>query len=84
MKVLNLLMRLKREHGLTYVLVSHNLAVIGHMCERLSVMQNGRIVESLTTSQLREHAPATPYTRQLLTASLGYDRAAIDAFEEFV
>ncbi len=82
-EVLNLLMRLKREHGLTYVLVSHNLAVIAHMCEALSVMQNGRVVETLEVEQLREHTPAMPYTRQLLTASLGYDRAAIDAFEEF-
>ena len=82
-EVLNLLMRLKREHGLTYVLVSHNLAVIAHMCERLSVMQNGRIVETMGVDQLREREPEKAYTRQLLTASLGYDRAAIDAFEEF-
>jgi hypothetical protein len=33
--------------------------------------------------QLRDHTPAMPYTRQLMTASLGYDRAAIDAFEDF-
>ena len=82
-EVLNLLMRLKRDHGLTYVLVSHNLAVVAHMCEALSVMQNGSVVETLAVQQLREHSPAMPYTRQLLTASLGYDRDAIDAFEEF-
>ena len=82
-EVLNLLMRLKREHGLTYVLVSHNLAVIAHMCEALSVMQDGIVVETMDVQQLREHTPTRPYTRQLLTASLGYDRAAIDAFEEF-
>lgn len=82
-EVLNLLMRLKRDHGLTYVLVSHNLAVVAHMCEALSVMQNGSVVETLDVHQLRGHSPAMPYTRQLLTASLGYDRAAIDAFEEF-
>jgi ABC-type dipeptide/oligopeptide/nickel transport system ATPase subunit len=82
-EVLNLLMRLKREHGLTYVLVSHNLAVVAHMCETLSVMQNGAIVETMSVQQLREHNSTMPYTRQLLTASLGYDRGAIDAFEEF-
>jgi peptide/nickel transport system ATP-binding protein len=82
-EVLNLLMRLKREHGLTYVLVSHNLAVVAHMCESLSVMQNGAIVETMSVQQLREHNSTMPYTRQLLTASLGYDRGAIDAFEEF-
>jgi peptide/nickel transport system ATP-binding protein len=82
-EVLNLLMRLKREHGLTYILVSHNLAVIAHMCESLSVMQNGAVVETMSVQQLRDHSPAMPYTSQLMTASLGYDRAAIDAFEEF-
>jgi peptide/nickel transport system ATP-binding protein len=82
-EVLNLLMRLKREHGLTYVLVSHNLAVVAHMCETLSVMQGGTIVETMSVQQLREHRSSMPYTQQLLTASLGYDRSAIDAFEEF-
>jgi len=82
-EVLNLLMRLKRDHGLTYILVSHNLTVIAHMCETLSVMQNGAVVETMAVQQLRDHTPEMPYTRQLLTASLGYDRAAIDAFEEF-
>ena len=82
-EVLNLLMRLKREHGLTYILVSHNLAVIAHMCESLSVMQNGAVVETMSVQQLRDHSPAMPYTSQLMTASLGYDRTAIDAFEEF-
>ena len=82
-EILNLLMRLKREYGLTYLLVSHDLAVIAHVCDQLSVMQNGAIVETMSVQQLREHSPSMPYTRQLMTASLGYDRAAIDAFEEF-
>ena len=82
-EVLNLLMRLKRDHGLTYVLVSHNLAVVAHMCEWLSVMQNGAIVETMSVQQLREHNSTMPYTQQLLTASLGYDRGAIDNFEAF-
>jgi peptide/nickel transport system ATP-binding protein len=82
-EILNLLARLRREHGLTYVLVSHNLAVVAHMCDRLAVMQNGRVVENLTTDQLRAAAPSHPYTRQLLQASLGYDRAAVDKFVEF-
>ena len=82
-EVLNLLMRLKRDHGLTYILVSHNLAVVAHMCDSLAVMQHGAVVENLSVEQLRSHTPTQPYTRQLLTASLGYDREAIDAFEEF-
>ena len=75
-EILNLLARLRREHGLTYVLVSHNLAVVAHLCERLLVMNAGRVVEELTADQLRAAAPSEPYTRQLLQASLGYDRQA--------
>jgi len=82
-EVLNLLMTLRREHRLTYLLVSHNLAVVAHVCDRLAVMQNGRIVEQLTSSVLARGEPENPYTRQLLTASRGYDRAAIDQFQEF-
>jgi len=82
-EILNLLMRLRRDRGLTYVLVSHNLAVVAHMCSRLAVMQHGRIVEELTTDQLRAAAPSHPYTQQLLLASRGYDRAAVDRFVEF-
>jgi len=46
-------------------------------------MQHGAVVETMNVQQLRDHAPAMPYTQQLMTASLGYDRAAIDAFEDF-
>ncbi len=82
-EVLNLLQRLKRERELTYILVSHNLAVVAHMCGRLAVMNHGAVVEELSVEQLRRRAPAQAYTKQLLTASLGYDRAAIDRFEDF-
>lgn len=73
-EILNLLQRLKREFGLTYILVSHDLAVIAHMCDRLAVMNGGRVVEEMTAEQLRRAEPNDPYTKQLLTASLGYDR----------
>ncbi|MCB9947236.1 MAG: ABC transporter ATP-binding protein [Rhodospirillaceae bacterium] len=73
-EVLNLLMRLRREHGLTYVLVSHNLAVVSHMCERLAVMRSGEIIETLTVDQLRAGTPDHPYTSQLFRAAYGYDR----------
>ena len=82
-EVLNLLSRLRREWGLTYILVSHNLAVVSQMCGRLAVMNHGRIVEELKVEQLNQTTPKHPYTRQLLTASLGYDREAVDAFEDF-
>ena len=82
-EVLNLLMNLRRDRGLTYILVSHNLAVVAHMCGQLAVMRDGRIVEKLATETLARGEPAQAYTRQLLTASRGYDRAAIDAFQDF-
>ena len=82
-EVLNLLDGLRRKRNLTYILVSHDLAVVAHMCSRLAVMNHGRIVEKLDVDMLKQRNPAHPYTRQLLTASLGYDRNAIDTFEDF-
>ena len=82
-EVLNLLARLRALHGLTCVLVSHNLAVVGHMCDRLAVMNTGHIVEVMTADQLRTGIPSEPYTRQLLRASQGYDRAAVESFQTF-
>ncbi len=73
-EVLNLLSRLRRERGLTYILVSHNLAVVSHMCERLAVMRLGEIVEDLEIEQLRRHRPSHAYTRQLFQAAQGYSR----------
>lgn len=73
-EILNLLKRLKQERGLTFILVSHDLAVIAHMCDRLVVMNNGRVVEELTVGQLRRHETQHPYSLQLLRASEGYDR----------
>ncbi len=82
-EVLNLLKRLKRKRGLTYVLVSHNLAVIAHMCERLAVMCHGRIIEALNVEQLRTGNVREPYTRQLLEAARGYDREKVRRFIDF-
>jgi len=80
-EILNLLMRLRRERNLTFLLVSHNLAVVAHMCDRLSVMREGVIVEELTAATLRAQEPTHPYSRQLFRASTGYDRAAVDRLE---
>ncbi|MEZ5647747.1 MAG: ABC transporter ATP-binding protein [Alphaproteobacteria bacterium] len=82
-EVLNLLKALRQELGLTYILVSHDLGVVAHMCDRLAVMQHGRIVEELTAQTLAARNPTHPYTQQLLVASLGYDRAKIDRFVDF-
>ena len=82
-EILNLLRRLRAERGLTLVLVSHNLAVVANLCDRLAVMNRGRLVEELTVEELRRGEARQPYTRQLLRASLGYDRAAAAAFQDF-
>ena len=82
-EILNLLKRLRAERGLTYLMVSHNLAVVSVMCDRLAVMNRGRIVETLTAAQLHDGTVTQPYTRQLLEASRGYDRAAADRIEDF-
>ncbi len=76
-EVLNLLTRLQRERQLTYVLVSHDLAVVAHMCRRIAVMRQGVIVEELPVEDLRQGRARQGYTRQLLRASRGYDREAI-------
>ncbi|MBV1696683.1 MAG: ABC transporter ATP-binding protein [Hyphomicrobiales bacterium] len=73
-EVLNLLQALRVERRLTYILVSHNLAVIAHMCERLMVMQHGQAVEAMDAVTLAARSPKTEYARQLLIASDGFLR----------
>lgn len=68
-EILNLLTDLRAEHGLTYVMVSHDLAVVGHICDRLAVMQHGRIVEVMSVDALRKGAGEQEYTRHLIAAS---------------
>lgn len=71
-EILNLLTDLREEQNLTYLMVSHNLAVVGHLCERIAVMQNGEIVEVLTVEDMRQLKSSHPYTQHLLEASMGY------------
>ncbi|MBZ9769659.1 MULTISPECIES: ABC transporter ATP-binding protein [unclassified Mesorhizobium] len=73
-EVLNLLEEVRRRRKLTFLMVSHDLAIITHMCERLMVMQNGEAVETLTASQLIGHRVSEDYTRNLLRASEGFVR----------
>jgi peptide/nickel transport system ATP-binding protein len=68
-EVLNLLADLREARQLTCILVSHNLAVIGHLCARLAVMQGGRIVEILGQEQLRDGTARHPHTRELIALS---------------
>jgi ABC-type dipeptide/oligopeptide/nickel transport system ATPase subunit len=75
-EVLNLLSDLRARRKLTYLLVSHDLAVIDHMCDRFAIMLRGRIVETLDRSAIPGNEATHPYARELIGASLDYDRAA--------
>ena len=66
-QVLNLMRDLQEEFGLTYLLISHNLAVIRHMCDDIGVMQRGRLVETGEAGAVLD-APQHPYTRALMAA----------------
>ncbi len=71
-EVLNLLDDLRTRRDLTYLLVSHDLAVVAHMCERLIVMQHGQVVEELTRAALQRKEAQEDYTKDLLRASAGF------------
>ena len=78
-EILNLLARIRESRGLTSILVSHDLAVVAHLCERIAVMRAGRIEEVLTVEALRSGAGRSQYTRELLEASRGFRRDAVVA-----
>jgi len=69
-EILNLLADLRIEHGLTYLMVSHDLSVVGHMCDRLAVMKDGEIVEIMDVAALRAMKATHPYSQHLLEASV--------------
>ena len=73
-QVLNLLRELQREMGLTLVLISHDLSVVRHMCDRVAVMYAGKIVE-LAENEALYGEPSHPYTKELLAAVPGRARA---------
>jgi len=66
-QVLNLLNTLKKQFGLTYIFISHDLSVVKYMSDRIMVMQNGRMVEFNEADQLYAH-PESEYTRSLIEA----------------
>jgi peptide/nickel transport system ATP-binding protein len=68
-EILNLLLAIRQARPVTCVFVSHDLSVIAHLCDRLAVMQRGRIVEQLTGDELVAGRVHHPYTRQLLDAA---------------
>lgn len=70
-ELLDLLARLRRERDLALILVSHDLAVVAQVCERVLVFRDGRVVEGGATNRVLR-APGHPYTRELLSAHAAY------------
>ena len=75
-EILNLVSRLRRSYQLTSILVSHDLSVVAHLCNRIAIMQQGRLVELLDVEALRRSEAKDPYTCELIAASQGFTRAA--------
>jgi peptide/nickel transport system ATP-binding protein len=73
-EILNLISRLRKSHRLTIILVSHDLAVVAHLCSRIAIMQLGRLVEIVDASDLRTGRVQKDYTRRLIDASRGFTR----------
>lgn len=68
-EILNLLADQREERDLTFVLVSHDLAVIAHMCDRVLVMRNGSFVDELTKADLEAGVTHAPYSAELFESS---------------
>ncbi|MBO9109597.1 MULTISPECIES: ABC transporter ATP-binding protein [Agrobacterium] len=75
-EILNLLQDLRAARNLTYILVSHNLAVIAHLCPQVGVMLNGEMVEQLNAGDLREGRTKHPHTEELRSLSIRLEEPA--------
>ena len=71
-EILNLLKRLRREQNLTFLMVTHNLAVVSFLCDRLAVMRQGRIVEIADVADLKRGDLKDPYSRELMQISAAH------------
>jgi peptide/nickel transport system ATP-binding protein len=67
-QVINLLRNLQRSMRLTYLFISHSMPLVRYLCDRVAVMQHGKLVELGDCMQVCEH-PQNPYTRQLIAAT---------------
>lgn len=75
-EILNLLSDLRSERKLTYIMVTHNLAVVTHLCQRIGVMQQGEMVEQLSADDLRARRIRHPHTAQLFDLSMTLEEPA--------
>ncbi len=73
-EILNLISRLRQANKLTIILVSHDLGVVAHLCNRIAIMQFGKIVEVVNTADLSAGRVTQDYTRRLIEASRGFVR----------
>lgn len=64
-QIMRLLIELKREMGLTYIFISHDIDVVYQLCDRIMVMKDGRVVEIGDTREIFDN-PREAYTRQLI------------------
>jgi len=67
-QVINLLKDLQREYGLTYLFISHSMPLVRYLCDRVAVMQKGRLVELGAVEQVCD-APQNEYTQRLIAAT---------------
>jgi oligopeptide/dipeptide ABC transporter ATP-binding protein len=66
-QIMNLLMKLRQTHRLSFLFISHDLGIVAHFCDRIAVMYLGKIVETGTAAEIMRN-PRHPYTRALLAA----------------
>lgn len=74
-EILNLLADLRERDGLTYLMVTHDLGVVAHLCDQVAVMQQGCIVETLSVDALCADQAQHPYTRMLVNATRNHGHA---------
>jgi len=80
-QIVNLLNRLAREFGVTYLFITHDLALVGHVSDRIAVMYGGKVVEVAKTRELFENG-LHPYTKSLLAAVPRLDPGARRRFDD--
>lgn len=76
-EILNLLSDLQQQENLTYLMVTHDLGVVAHLCHRVAVMQHGKVLETLDVDALVAGRAAVPYTQMLVEASRHPEIAAV-------